>query len=161
MKKITLNVNGRRRTANVEDNEILLDVLRDTLGVKSVKAACWRGECGLCSVLMYGKAVKSCLILAVEADGAKITTVEGLSRGESLSPLQKSFVEHGAMQCGFCTPAFVLTAHSLLTTNPTATDSEIKEYMSGLICRCGTYNQMLPAIKEAAKHYRKHASDDL
>jgi carbon-monoxide dehydrogenase small subunit len=155
MTRIYLQVNLRRREVEVEDNQLLLDLLRDRLGVKSVKAACWRGECGLCTVLLDGKAVKSCLVLAVEADGSQVVTAEGLSVGEALSPLQKAFVKHGATQCGFCTPAFVVSVHSLLTENPSASESEIKERLSGLICRCGTYNQMLPAIKEAATFYKR------
>ncbi|MDG6940352.1 MAG: (2Fe-2S)-binding protein [Nitrososphaerota archaeon] len=154
-RRISLRVNGRRRTADVEDSELLLDVLRDRLGVKSVKAACWRGECGLCTAMVDGKALKTCLVLGVEADGSEVTTAEGLARGGDLSPLQKAFVEHGAMQCGFCTPAFVVTAHQMLLLDADRSDEEIKEYMSGVTCRCGTYNQMLQAIKQAAKSYRK------
>ncbi|MEM3186356.1 MAG: (2Fe-2S)-binding protein [Conexivisphaerales archaeon] len=155
---ITLTVNGRKRVANVEDNELLLDVLRDKLGVKSVKAACWRGECGLCSAILDGKAVKTCLILAVEAEGSKITTAEGISEDDKLSPIQNAFVEYGATQCGFCTPAFIVSAHSILQKNPEITEDEIKEKLSGVICRCGTYNQMLPAIKKASKEYRRSKS---
>ncbi len=154
-RRISFRVNGRRRTADVEDSELLLDVLRDRLGVKSVKAACWRGECGLCTAMVDGKALKTCLVLGVEADGSEVTTAEGLARGGDLSPLQKAFVEHGAMQCGFCTPAFVVTAHQMLLLDADRSDEEIKEYMSGVTCRCGTYNQMLQAIKQAAKSYRK------
>jgi carbon-monoxide dehydrogenase small subunit len=153
--KVSYKVNGTKRTATIEDNELLLDVLRDRLGVKSVKAACWRGECGLCTALVNNRPVKTCLVLGVDADGSDIVTAEGLAGEELLSPLQKSFVDHGALQCGFCTPAFVLTAHHLLETNPDATDEEIKEYLSGCICRCGTYYQIIEAVKDARKHYKK------
>ena len=154
-RKVTYEVNGVKRSAVIEDNELLLDVLRDRLGVTSVKAACWRGECGLCTALVNDKPVKTCLVLGADADGNKIVTAEGLGGEELLSPLQKSFVDHGALQCGFCTPAFVLTAHHLLETNPDATEEEIKEYLSGCICRCGTYFQIVEAVKDAAKHCKK------
>jgi carbon-monoxide dehydrogenase small subunit len=154
-RSVSLRLNGRRRTASVDDNELLLDMIRDKLGVKSVKAACWRGECGACMALLDGKAVKTCLILAVEADGREVVTAEGLSATGTLSPLQKLFVKHGATQCGFCTPAFVVNSHYLLKMNPRATEEQIREFLSGMICRCGTYNQMIPAIKEAQKYYSR------
>ncbi|MEM0118387.1 MAG: (2Fe-2S)-binding protein [Conexivisphaerales archaeon] len=153
--KVNMRLNGRQIEAEAEDNELLLDFIRDRLGVKSVKAACWRGECGTCMAIVNGKAMKTCLMLAVEADGADIITAEGLGGQGGLSPLQRIFVKHGAMQCGFCTPAFVVNVHYLLTENPEASDEEIKEKLSGMICRCGTYNQMLPAIREAKRLYLK------
>ena len=153
MREITLTVNGERRRAVVKDNDLLLDVLRDKLHVKSVKAACWRGECGLCTVLMNDRLVKSCLVLAVEADGAEILTAEGLVKDGEPSPIQKAFIEKGALQCGFCTPAFVISSHKLLTLNPNPSDDEIRRFLSGLICRCGTYNQVIEAIREAQKAY--------
>jgi len=148
---ISVKVNGVSRKLEIKDNELLLDVIRDKAGVKSVKAGCWRGECGLCTVLLDEKPVKSCLVLAVEADGRDVKTAEGLAPEGQLAPIQKSFVEKGAMQCGFCTPSFVLTAHHLLSINPNPTESEIREYLSGHICRCGTYKQMIEAILECAK----------
>ncbi len=150
-REISLRVNDVDRKVEIKDNELLLDVIRDKVGVKSVKAGCWRGECGLCTVLLDGKPVKSCLVLAVEADGRDVKTAEGLALEGQLSPIQKAFVEKGAMQCGFCTPSFVLTAHYLLEINPNPTEQEIKEYLSGHICRCGTYKQMIEAILECAK----------
>lgn len=153
--KISLTVNGVKRETEVKDNELLLDVLRDKLKVKSVKAACWRGECGLCTVLLNGKLVKSCLILAVEADGGEVVTVEGLVKNGELAPIQKAFIEHGASQCGFCTPAFVLASHQLLLENPNPTEEEIKERLSGLVCRCGTYFEIIEAIKSASRFYQK------
>lgn len=148
---ISIKVNGVDRKVTIKDNELLLDVIRDKVGVKSVKAGCWRGECGLCTVLLDGKPVKSCLVLAVEADGREVKTAEGLAPEGQLSPLQKIFVEKAAMQCGFCTPSFVLTAHYLLSVNPDPTESEIRDYLSGHICRCGTYKQIIEAILEYAK----------
>ncbi len=155
MATITLKVNNVVRRVEVEDNEILLDVLREKLHVKSVKAACWRGECGLCTVMLNGKPVKSCLVLAVEADGSEIVTAEGLSgRPGELAPIQKAFIEHAALQCGFCTPAFVVVAHYLLTkTRGKVEREEVKEYLSGLICRCTGYKQIIDAVMDARKHY--------
>jgi carbon-monoxide dehydrogenase small subunit len=146
MNECVVRVNGQTRRENIKDNELLLDFLRDKLEVRSVKAACWRGECGLCTVLLNGKLVKSCLVLAVEANGGEVTTVEGISDGGELAPIQKAFVEKGASQCGFCTPAFVLTCHELLKRNKNPSDSEIEDAVSGLICRCGTYAQIKEAI---------------
>jgi len=148
---IKIRVNGIERKVEVKDNELLLDVIREKVGVKSVKAGCWRGECGLCTVLLDEKPVKSCLVLAVEADGREVKTAEGLAPEGQLSPLQKLFVEKGAMQCGFCTPSFVVTAHHLLSVNPNPTESEVREYLSGHICRCGTYKQIVEAVLEYAK----------
>ncbi len=148
---INIKVNGVDRKVEIKDNELLLDVIRDKVGVKSVKAGCWRGECGLCTLLLDEKPVKSCLVLAVEADGRDVKTAEGLAPEGQLSPIQKLFVEKGAMQCGFCTPSFVLTAHYLLSVNPSPTESEIRDYLSGQICRCGTYKQIIEAILECAK----------
>jgi carbon-monoxide dehydrogenase small subunit len=152
---ININVNSVSRKLEIKDNELLLDVIRDKAGVKSVKAGCWRGECGLCTVLLDGKPVKSCLVLAIEADGREVTTAEGLAPEGQLSPLQKHFVEKAALQCGFCTPSFVLTAHYLLSENPNPTEREIREYLSGHICRCGTYKQMIEAILECAKEHNQ------
>jgi carbon-monoxide dehydrogenase small subunit len=148
---ISIKINGTDRKLEIRDNELLLDVIRDRAGVKSVKAGCWRGECGLCTVLLDGKPVKSCFVLAIEADGREVTTAEGLAPEGQLSPIQKHFVEKAALQCGFCTPSFVLTAHYLLSVNPDPTENEIREYLSGHICRCGTYKQMIEAILECAK----------
>ena len=148
---INVKVNGVDRKVEIKDNELLLDVIRDKVGVKSVKAGCWRGECGLCTVLLDEKPVKSCLVLAVEADGRDVKTAEGLAPEGQLSRIQRLFVEKGAMQCGFCTPSFVLTAHYLLSVNPNPTETDVREYLSGHICRCGTYKQMIEAVIECAK----------
>ena len=152
---INLTLNGVKKEIQSKDNALLLDLIRDRIGVKSVKAGCWRGECGLCTVLLDGKPVKSCLVLGVEANGKDVKTAEGLAPEGQLSRLQQIFVEKGAMQCGFCTPSFVLAAHYLLKTNPNPTEREIREYLSGHICRCGTYKQMIEAILEYAKEQKQ------
>lgn len=153
MRESVLKVNGQTRRATFKDNELLLDLLREELEVRSVKAACWRGECGLCTVLLNGTLVKSCLVLAIEAEGGEVTTVEGISEGGDLTPIQRAFVEHGAAQCGFCTPAWVLVTHELLKTNPHPSESELTEAVSGLVCRCGTYNQIREAVADASKEH--------
>lgn len=150
MREISVKVNGRARKRLIKDNELLLDFLRERLEVRSVKAACWRGECGLCTVKMGDHLVKSCLVLAVEADGMEVKTVEGVAAEGELVPIQMAFVEHGAAQCGFCTPAWVLATHELLQANPHPSAEELTEATSGLICRCGTYNQIREAVAEVA-----------
>ncbi len=149
MKEITIKVNGEKVRLTVEDNETLLQVLRDRLRIKSVKAACWRGECGLCNVLLEGKPVKSCLVLACEVDGCSIVTVDGLYDDLS-EKLKKAFVEEGAIQCGFCTPAFILAAYSLLRENPNPSREEVAEALNGLICRCTGYYHIVKAVLKAA-----------
>lgn len=155
MRTITLTVNGLSREVSVDDNELLLNVLREKLGVTSVKAACWRGECGLCTVLLNGVPVKSCMTLAVEADGKEVVTAEGLYSDERARKLQESFVEHGAMQCGFCTPAFVVTSHYVLSKDPEIDGEELRKELSGVICRCGTYYQIYDAVRDARKYYKQ------
>jgi carbon-monoxide dehydrogenase small subunit len=150
MREVSVKVNGHVRRRTIKDNELLLDFLRERLEVRSVKAACWRGECGLCTVMFDGALVKSCLVLAVEADGKEVKTVEGISAGGELSPIQRAFVEHGAAQCGFCTPAWILATHELLRKNPNPSDAELNEAVAGLVCRCGTYNQIREAVAEVA-----------
>ena len=155
MREITVNVNGKARTRVIKDNELLLDFLREKLEVRSVKAACWRGECGLCTVMLDGFLVKSCLVLAVEAHGKEVKTVEGISNDGELTPIQQAFVSHGAAQCGFCTPAWVLATHELLRVNPHPTEADLVEATSGLVCRCGTYNQIREAVAEVAASKRR------
>jgi len=151
MREISVTVNGTVRKRTIKDNELLLDFLRERLEVRSVKAACWRGECGLCTVMLDGHLVKSCLVLAVEADGREVKTVEGISEDGELTPIQRAFVSHGASQCGFCTPAWVLATHELLKANPHPTDAELVEATGGLVCRCGTYNQIREAVAEVSE----------
>jgi aerobic carbon-monoxide dehydrogenase small subunit len=150
MREVTVKVNGKERKRMIKDNELLLDFLRERLEVRSVKAACWRGECGLCTVLLDGFLVKSCLVLAVEADGKEVKTVEGISNEGELTPIQEAFVSHGAAQCGFCTPAWILATNELLRTNPHPSETDLVEATSGLVCRCGTYNQIREAVAEVS-----------
>jgi len=148
---VEITVNGRPLKAEVEAGETLLDVLREKLGVRDVKNGCEQGDCGACTVLLDGKAVNSCLTLAVQADGREVTTLTGLGTPERPHPLQESFVEHGAIQCGFCTPGMVLAAKALLDENPNPTRAEIREGISGNLCRCTGYTKIVDAIEEVAK----------
>ncbi|MFN4133158.1 MAG: (2Fe-2S)-binding protein [Candidatus Hadarchaeales archaeon] len=153
--KISLRVNGELFTAEVEANRTLLRFLREDLGITGPKCACERGDCGLCTVWLDGVSVKSCMVLAVEADGREVTTVEGLAKDGQLTPVQRKFIEHGAVQCGFCTPAFILTAEAFLRENPNPTEEEVKEAIGGVLCRCTGYRQIIDAILDAAKDAEK------
>ncbi|MFW9992589.1 MAG: (2Fe-2S)-binding protein [Candidatus Odinarchaeota archaeon] len=150
METLIITVNEQVKKIEVNPNETLLDVLRNRLHLKSVKAACWRGDCGLCTVLVNGIPMKSCLILALEMEGQEITTVEGLNKEGMLTAVQRAFIDCGAVQCGFCTPAFVLTAESLLNRNPEPTREEIQEEITGILCRCTGYEQLIQAILKAS-----------
>ncbi len=147
---MALTVNGRRRELEVAVHHTLLDVLRDQLGLSGTKECCAEGECGACTVLLDGHAVDSCLVLAVEADGKETTTIEGLAEGDRLSPVQEAFLRTGGVQCGFCIPGMVISAHYLLQHNPHPTGAEIREGLSGNLCRCGGYNQICRAVAVAA-----------
>ncbi len=144
---IEFTVNGEIHEMGVEANDTLLEVLREELGLIGTKDGCGVGECGACTVLMNGELVLSCITLAVDAAGSTITTIEGISEGEELHPLQKSFVQHGAVQCGFCTPGMILTAKELLerVKNPSA--EQIKDAISGNLCRCTGYTKIIEAIR--------------
>ncbi|HOO78119.1 MAG TPA: (2Fe-2S)-binding protein [bacterium] len=146
---ITFTLNGSKRSVDVEPADLLLDVLRDRLGIKGPKYGCGRGDCGTCTILLNGKSVRSCLMLAVEADGQKVETVEGLS-ARRLSPLQESFIAHSSFQCGFCAPGILMTATELLRNNPKPTREEVKEAISGNLCRCTGYEPIINAILAAA-----------
>lgn len=150
MTEIILDVNRSLYTVAVEDHWTLLDVLRDKLGFTGAKKGCDRGECGACSVLIDGTVVQSCLVLAVQAQGKAIVTIEGLARDGRLDPLQIAFHEAGAIQCGFCTPGMIIAAKALLLRNPHPTEDEIKEAMSGNLCRCTGYVKIVEAVKMAA-----------
>lgn len=152
---IQLRVNGESHTVVVEPQRTLLDVLRDNLGLTGTKRGCDEGHCGACTVLMDGKAVNSCLTLAIRAQGKEIVTIEGLSAGGRMHPLQEAFVYHGAIQCGFCAPGMILTAKALLDTNPDPTEQEIKAAISGNICRCTGYVKIVEAVKAAAHTLRR------
>jgi carbon-monoxide dehydrogenase small subunit len=142
---ITITVNGEPWSIDVDPNDVLLDVLRTRLGVKSPKVGCESGDCGTCTVLLDGRTVRSCLILAVEADGCDIVTVEGLSR-DGPTPLQQAFVERNAFQCGFCAPGMVLAATELLEHNATPTEEEVREALAGHLCRCTGYEPIVEAV---------------
>ena len=156
--KIKLNINNKTHEVEVESRTTLLSVLRDGfdtngnhLDLTGAKQICDRGECGGCTVQVDGKAVYSCMTLALEAQGKQITTVEGLANGDRLHPVQKAFVQHDALMCGFCTPGFVVAAKSLLDQNPSPSPDEIKEGLAGNICRCGTYPFIFEAVETASR----------
>jgi carbon-monoxide dehydrogenase small subunit len=150
MPEIQFTLNGERRTVNIEANDILLDVLRDKLGIKSPKCGCDRGDCGACAVLLNGKSVRSCLIFAIEVNEQEITTLEGISKNE-LSPLQQAFINNNSFQCGYCAPGIIITATELLNKNPHPTREEVKENLSGNLCRCTGYIPIIEAVLEASK----------
>jgi carbon-monoxide dehydrogenase small subunit len=147
---IRLTVNGRERSVDVAVHHTLLDVLRDELGLTGTKACCLVGECGACTVLLDGRSVDSCLVLAVEADGLSVTTVEGLSIDGQLSVLQQAFLDQGAAQCGFCIPGQLLSARALLDGNPDPTLDEVREGLAGNLCRCAGYQEITAAVLAAA-----------
>jgi len=153
LKKITLQVNHQSYAVDVEPDELLVDVLREKLGLTGTKKGCGSGDCGACTVLMDGKNVTSCLILAVAAEGKQITTIEGLCPNGELHPIQKSFLKHVAIQCGYCTPGMILSAKALLDENPKPSEDEIRQGISGNLCRCTGYQKIVEAIKEAAENY--------
>ncbi len=154
---ITLNVNGESHEVVVENRTRLLDALRDLVGFTGPKECCSTGDCGACTVLLDGKPVTSCLVLAVSAQGKQITTVEGLARGGELHPIQRAFVEHGALQCGMCTPGMVLSAKALLDENPNPTRDEIRFALAGNLCRCTGYDKIVAAVEAAAQMLREEA----
>jgi aerobic carbon-monoxide dehydrogenase small subunit len=149
--RIALTVDGRPRTLDILPTETLLDVVRDDLGLTGTKSCCIVGECGACTVSLDGRIVDSCLVLGAEADGADVVTVEGLARPDgSLSPLQAAFLEHGAVQCGYCIPGQLLAARDLLAHQPHPTASEVQEGLAGNLCRCGGYLQITEAVLATA-----------
>jgi carbon-monoxide dehydrogenase small subunit len=148
---VEIRVNGRPMKAEVAAADTLLEVLRDKLGALEVKNGCGQGDCGACTVLLDGKAVNSCLTLAVQADGADVITLKGLGTPDDPHPLQEAFVEHGAIQCGFCTSGMVLAAKSFLDENPDPTRDEIREGISGNLCRCTGYTKIVDAIEDVAR----------
>lgn len=155
MYEITFILNGEKRVVCVLPNETLLDVLRYRLGITSPKSGCEQGDCGTCTIKLNGLIVKSCLILAVEVDGQEVTTVEGLMT-EGLTPLQESFLKYNSFQCGYCTPGMVMAAQDLIESIPSPTDEEIKEGLSGNLCRCTGYKPIIDAIKGYVKSGGHH-----
>jgi xanthine dehydrogenase YagT iron-sulfur-binding subunit len=154
---LALRVNGQPRTVTVEPRVTLLRALRNQLDLTGCKEVCERGSCGACTVLLDGEPVCSCMMLAADAVGHEITTVEGLGTPEKMSPVQAAFVEADAMQCGFCTPGFVVSATALLRRNPNPTLDEIKDGLAGNLCRCGTYSRLFEGVQKAAKAQAKPA----
>lgn len=154
MKKMTimLKVNGQEYDLVIPVNRTLTQVLRENLRLTGTKQGCAVGDCGSCTVLLNGKPVNSCLILAVEADGQEITTIEGLARDEELHPIQQAFVDHGGIQCGFCSPGMILSAKALLDKNPRPTEREIREAISGNLCRCTGYQKIVESIASVGKN---------
>ncbi len=152
--RITLNVNGAAHTLEVETRVTLLDALRDQLGFTGTKRVCDRGSCGACTVLLDGKPVYSCSMLAVDAQGRRIETVESLAQGEQLHPLQQAFIERDALMCGFCTPGFIMSLKALLDQVPRPTLEQAKQACAGNVCRCGTYNRIFEAAMEASRRMR-------
>ncbi|MBF0279022.1 MAG: (2Fe-2S)-binding protein [SAR324 cluster bacterium] len=155
---ITLNVNNENYTLTVKPQRLLMDCLRYDLGLTGTKEACGIGVCGVCTIMLDGKIVSSCLKFAVQADGKKITTIEGLATGEQLDPVQQAFIDHGGFQCGICTPGMVMSAKALLEKNPDPNESEIKEWMSGNLCRCTGYYGIINSIKAAASILKTESS---
>ncbi|MGY1637871.1 (2Fe-2S)-binding protein [Geodermatophilus sp. SYSU D00742] len=147
---LSLTVNGTGQAFRVDPGETLLEVLRERLALHGARESCGQGVCGTCTVLVDGRAVASCVRLAVLSDGATVETVEGLEDG-ALHPLQEAFVEHFAFQCGFCTPGMIMTAKELLDRNPEPTREEIREHLAGNICRCGAYGEIVDAVEAAAR----------
>ncbi len=152
MRRITVTVNGERHQVDVPDHRTLLDFLRQDLEIMGTKSGCETGDCGACTVILNGSAVNSCLVLAAEADGQNVLTVEGLaSTNRELHPLQEAFVEHAAIQCGYCTPGMLLSAKVLLDDTPRPTEEEVKEALAGNLCRCTGYYSIVKAVMAAAQ----------
>ncbi len=153
-KLIALDINGRRLEASVPPNQTLLETLRE-LGYFEVKSGCEKGDCGACAVLVDGKAVDSCLTLTWTVEGHALTTVAGLGSGEDLHPLQTAFIEHGSIQCGYCTPGLIIAAQSMLNTTPNPSEEDIRLALSGNLCRCTGYTKVFTAVREAAAAIRE------
>jgi carbon-monoxide dehydrogenase small subunit len=152
--EIEITVNGRRRRFDVEPNKLLLNLVRDELHLTGTKYGCGIGECGACTVLLDGEAVLACMVLAVDADGRCVETVEGVADGDKLDPIQEAYIEEGAIQCGYCTPGFIMTTKALLKENPNPSEAEIREYLKGNYCRCTGYVNIIKAVQSAAEKLR-------
>ncbi len=155
---ITATVNGRQRELSVRSSQTLLDVLRDDLRLKGTHEGCSVGVCGSCTVLLDGKPVSSCLMLAANAEGREVLTIEGLGRGSDLDPVQQAFLDKQAFQCGFCTPGMIMAVKGLLNENPKPGEAEVRDYLSGNICRCGTYVEVMAAVEQLTR--RSAGRDD-
>lgn len=151
LRTIGFTLNGRKTTASVASYTTLVELLQEQFALHGARESCAQGLCGCCTVLVNGTAVSGCLFLAVFADGATIDTIESLGEGDKLDPVQEAFIEAGAFQCGFCTPGFVLMARQLLDAQPNPTEDEIRHYLSGNLCRCGAYPEIVQAVRLAAR----------
>ena len=151
MKKISLRVNGQAQSREVPDNRLLIDFLRYDLALTGTKEGCSVGVCGACTVLLDGQPVSSCLTLAVMAEGAEVTTIEGLAHGDKLDPLQQAFIDYGGFQCGICTPGQIMAAKALLNSNPHPSKEQIQDWMMGNLCRCTGYYKIIESIQAAAE----------
>ena len=144
--KIRLTINDELYEVSVEPYKTLIDIIRDDIGLIGTKKGCGTGDCGSCTIILDGKPINSCLILGVEVDGSNILTIEGLRKGEELHPIQKAFIEHGAIQCGYCTPGMIISAKALLDNFPNPTEGQVKMALSGNLCRCTGYKKIIEAI---------------
>ena len=153
---VTIDVNGVRQAASVEARKLLVHLLRDDLGLTGTHVGCDTSQCGACTVDIDGKAVKSCTVLAVMADGSRVTTIEGLAPGGALHPIQAAFHEHHALQCGFCTPGMIMAVRHLLKQNPDPTEREIRHGLAGNICRCTGYGNIVRAVESLASEAHRH-----
>jgi carbon-monoxide dehydrogenase small subunit len=158
-RKISIRINGEEHTREVEPRVLLVHFLRDAVGLTGTHIGCETSICGACTVMLNDTAVKSCTVLAVQADGAEVLTIEGLAQGEKLHPIQEAFWECHGLQCGFCTPGMILTAHQLLMRNPQPTESEIRHAIDGNLCRCTGYQHIVDAVQYAAKAIRRRPMD--
>ena len=152
--QVATTINGDAVEFVCTPDEPLLDVLRNRLGLTGAKEGCGTGDCGACTVTLDGRMVCSCLVLGAEAEGAKITTIEGMSTGDQLHPLQQAFIDHAALQCGVCTPGILVAAKALLDRNPDPTDTELRYWLAGNLCRCTGYDKIIAAVQDAAKKMR-------
>ena len=152
---VNTTINGEATEFLCEPRQTLLECLRDTLNLTGTKEGCGDGNCGSCTVVMDGRIVTSCLVLGVEAAGARVDTIEGMARGNSLHPLQQSFLEHAALQCGICTPGFLLAARELLENEPDPSEERIRWWLANNLCRCTGYDKIVRAVQDAAKHMRE------
>jgi aerobic-type carbon monoxide dehydrogenase small subunit (CoxS/CutS family) len=151
---LRFQLNGREVSADIPANLLLVDLIRDVLGLKGTKTGCREGECGVCTVLVDGDPINSCILPAMRVAGKSVTTIEGVAKEGELDPLQQAFLDEGAIQCGFCTPAMVLTAKALLGKNPEPDESQIRSALSGVLCRCTGYQKILKAVQKASREKR-------
>jgi carbon-monoxide dehydrogenase small subunit len=159
-KSLTMKLNGREVQVEVEPAAMLVDVLRDELGLTGTKVGCRAGDCGTCTVIIDGEAMTSCLVPALKVNGREVITIEGLAEGDRLHPLQQAFIDHGAVQCGFCTPGMLLSTKALLDSNPHPTREEIQVAIAGNLCRCTGYEQIIEAIQSVVATVGKEAADE-